>query len=325
MRGGPVVTFATEADLCAAFISTVPKDWTVYPETAGFDMVLVHDATGFQIAVEAKLKLNTKVLCQVTEEHRFQRSYGADCLAVLVDGVVAECGALAARMGVTVLRVYARKRYVQRTSNRGAAWESEPPLPDAKLIEPGTGATAWTWDRGRWFDRWVNARLSLPEYVPEVVAGRPAPVILSGWKIAAMRFCVWVGRSGWADRSIFRALDLSPTLWLDRHRMVPGDKRGVWVPGPSWDAVVARFKSEHPRTWGEIEAGFDQWATKAKLPRIVGDRSSTRRSAPSPASPASRRTPTTRPPSAWRRWCRISPGIAPMQSHARGRATSSPR
>lgn len=54
--------FEKESDLCAAFVSTVPKNWVIYPETGGFDLVLVEEATGVQIGIEAKLALNAKVI-----------------------------------------------------------------------------------------------------------------------------------------------------------------------------------------------------------------------------------------------------------------------
>ena len=37
--------FQKESGLCDAFVSTAPKNWTVYPETSGFDLVLVEQAT----------------------------------------------------------------------------------------------------------------------------------------------------------------------------------------------------------------------------------------------------------------------------------------
>ncbi|TIU81425.1 MAG: hypothetical protein E5W01_20510, partial [Mesorhizobium sp.] len=59
--------FESEAALCAAFIARLPKDWTAYPETAGFDILLVRGADGAQIGVEAKMTLNAKVLMQAVE------------------------------------------------------------------------------------------------------------------------------------------------------------------------------------------------------------------------------------------------------------------
>ena len=59
--------YAREADLCADFISIVDKtgDWICYPETAGFDILLQRKADDVQIGVEAKLKLNAKVIARM--------------------------------------------------------------------------------------------------------------------------------------------------------------------------------------------------------------------------------------------------------------------
>jgi hypothetical protein len=60
----------TEAVLCDYFIAeaNAVAGWTCYPETGGFDVLLVHDS-GRQIGVEAKLQLNTKVAEQVLPHH----------------------------------------------------------------------------------------------------------------------------------------------------------------------------------------------------------------------------------------------------------------
>ena len=94
-------SFASEAEMVAAFVGAVerinhryrdkpddPMRWTVYPETGGFDLLLVQDATGDQLAVEAKLTFNLKVLEQVLPG-RFDATWrhpakGPDFRAVLV-------------------------------------------------------------------------------------------------------------------------------------------------------------------------------------------------------------------------------------------------
>ena len=55
--------FAKESDLCAAFLASLPEGWTAYPETAGFDILLGREVDGFQIGIQAKLRLNAKVIC----------------------------------------------------------------------------------------------------------------------------------------------------------------------------------------------------------------------------------------------------------------------
>lgn len=77
--------FKTEADLCAAFIAAIGDDWTSFAETAGWDILLVRKDDGFQIGIQAKLKLNTFVLAQTLDQYRYSvDSPGPDCRAILV-------------------------------------------------------------------------------------------------------------------------------------------------------------------------------------------------------------------------------------------------
>src|SRR4028119_817912 len=79
-------TFTRKADLCAAFMAVLPEGWVAYPETGGFDLLLVRAADGLQIGVEAKLRLNAKVIRQACEPSRPDQLTGPnpDCRAVLV-------------------------------------------------------------------------------------------------------------------------------------------------------------------------------------------------------------------------------------------------
>lgn len=76
--------FATEADLCAAFIASIDADkWIPYPETVGWDILLVRKDDGFQIGIQAKQKLNTDVINQALDEygHWSAARAGPDCRA----------------------------------------------------------------------------------------------------------------------------------------------------------------------------------------------------------------------------------------------------
>ncbi len=65
MKTKAAPSFIKESDLCAAFTQAVARDldWTAFNETAGFDILLVRK-DGIQIGIEAKLKLNAKVVTQ---------------------------------------------------------------------------------------------------------------------------------------------------------------------------------------------------------------------------------------------------------------------
>ena len=80
-------TYSTEAELCADFITWVKSPvWTPYAETAGWDILLVA-ADGTQIGVQAKLRINLKVIAQsIPDRWSHWHDSGPDFRAVLVPG-----------------------------------------------------------------------------------------------------------------------------------------------------------------------------------------------------------------------------------------------
>lgn len=267
-KGVAPLKFESEAALCSAFIRSVPQEWIVYPETAGWDILLVHRAGGWQIGVEAKLTLNAKVLCQAIRGLRNGGATGPDFRAVLVGRVVAENAVLANALGLTVIKPMHPDRW--RWPRRSLYWDPRPgpPLvtfgPDLpEVTMPKKPGTYVGWNRAPdWHDLAPEARHSLPDYVPDVAAGVPAPMVLSNWKIAAMRVCVWVERRGVITRAVFRDLHIDPSRWMTGHWLRPGERRGEWVAGPIFPAD--KFRREHPTIYPQVEADFAVWAKEVK-------------------------------------------------------------
>jgi hypothetical protein len=246
--------FSKETDLCAAFLEEVArreKGWVAYNETCGFDIVLVRASDGAQIGIEAKLALNPTVLCQALEGVSSSwRVDGPDYRAVLVPadatkGLAPICAAL----GVTVLSCGKPVPRTQRS--RGGHWSSifSPSLPDEKHE---LGAKDW--------HEWCpERRLPLPEYVPDVVAGAPAPVALTQWKIQAIKLAILLAERP-VTRADFKALRLSPSRWTDPYTgwLVKGE--GGYVAG----AHIPDFKAQHPTAWEQILADKEKWAPPAR-------------------------------------------------------------
>lgn len=263
--------FNTEAELCAAFLACVPATWQAYPESCGFDIVLAHKETGAQIGIEAKLTLNAKVLVQVTAgRERF--SIGPDYRAVLVGKVVAENAVIAKRLGVRILTLVPRRdpKYMftrlppkgYPTSNwlvnGGGEW-----LPDFSEYRPGVDAS-W-WSREDWEDEAPDRRLVLPEYVPQVAAGVPAPQKLSHWMIQAIKLCIAVERLGCVSRRHFEDLNLHPSRWCgDTRWLEKSETRGLWRAGRNFPGPG--FKKSHPVSWAEIERDWPIWGAKLTPP-----------------------------------------------------------
>lgn len=261
-RPNPAIKWATEADLCAAFIASLPEGWKVYPESCGFDMVLVEDATGVQIGVEAKLTLNVKVLQQVLQgESRVLP--GPDYRAVLVGKTVGDMPWIARMLDVVVivptLGAHHPKHLKRKRGVRG------PILPFLDIGDlPGEGS-----DWGRdvpWGYRAPISRLVLPEYVPNVPAGVPAPMTLSPWKIQAIKMCVHVETVGAVCRADFKALRLDPGRWMTGHWLEKAMTRGYWVAGKSFAGKA--FKREHPTSYAEIKADAATWPERPLLDKV---------------------------------------------------------
>lgn len=255
----------SEAALCDEFARIIPEGWTCYNEVSGFDMVVVHDATGTQIGVEAKLTLNAKVLVQAMSG-RWRCGAGPDFRAVLVGKVVAENELIADELGITVLKLRERRKRGRNWMWQGPErpeFEVRPALP---MIDPAPRVTmqgaAWM-HREDWHDEAPVKRLWLPDYVPDVRAGCPAPMMLSDWKIKAIRVCVYVERHGSIDRKTFKALGIDPSRWMTGNWLAQAPTRGVWVAGPGFPAES--YRRQHPTIYPKIEADYEKWVKEAKI------------------------------------------------------------
>lgn len=230
-------TFATEAALCAAFIESLPDKWIAYAETAGWDILLVRKADGFQIGVQAKLRLNTDVINQALDRYGIWsvEHAGPDCRALLVpssSGFARICEYLA-------LVVITPHHQLARSTR----WRFDPSLPDAP---PATDFNHWP--------EWAPARRhDLPEYVPDVAAGSKAPVQLTDWKIKAIKLAVLMERNGAVQRADFKHLHLDHRRWVEG-RWLATTPTG-YVRGSNYPDL----KKQHPVVYGQIAADFEKW------------------------------------------------------------------
>lgn len=260
------VTFETEAALCQAFIAGIGMEWVAYPETAGWDILLVHRAGGWQIGIEAKLSLNAKVLAQAIDGREYSKT-GPDFRAVLVGRVVAENATLARALGLTVISPKEEppvSEWAARRLPHGPRIPAfVPSLPEAEhFIRISDWWGRWHTDFA-WLDQFPEARCRLPDYVPEVAAGVPSPMVLSEWKIKAMRVCIWVERSGSITRAVFRQLGIDPSRWMNGHWLKAAAERGAWVAGPHFPA--AQLRREHPNIFAKVEADYLEWSKKVAI------------------------------------------------------------
>ena len=246
-----IFRYETESAMCQAFIEWAePKGWDAYPETEGFDIVMVRKADGAQIGVEAKQQLNPHVCCQAIKWARgtYGDRPGPDFRAVLVpEGGTAGLDDLAALCGITVIRARDPEPgpHVFRA-------RFSPDLPELPMDQ-------YDWDPSanrHWRDWCPVSRLKLPEYKPDVVAGASAPVALTCWKIRAIKIAILVDKRGFVTPRDFKEIDISMSRWTQGGWLVKGDISGHWLPGP----YMPDFRRQHPVNFVEIEADFEKWS-----------------------------------------------------------------
>ncbi len=249
MKEKTKATFESEAAMCAAFLARLPDGWTAYPETAGFDIVLLRVSDGVQIGIEAKLTLNAKVMNQIVEDRHGVIGAGPDFRAVLVPwGCTGSLGVIPSLLGVTVITVADEEVYA-------GWWHSNKEWFSPTL--PGIQPLAHHWGDDRWHDWCPWKRCQLPDYVPDVGAGHSAPLQLTAWKIKAIRIRILLERVGYVTRHDFKALGLDHRRWLEPayQWLAHGDRRGLYVAGEQ----CPDFRAQHPVNYEQIAADFDKW------------------------------------------------------------------
>lgn len=209
--------FATEVELCAAFIAHhEARGFVAYPETAGFDILLVA-ADGVQFGVQAKLTLNVKVLDQLLPPDYFEE--GPDHRVILVPdcrGMRNLCDALGF--------VLQTPEWGGRFSDLGAGWNRSP----------------YDWNPVR--------RCKLPEYVPDVAAGASGPIQLTPWKVSALSVMAHLETRGVITRKEIKSLGCDPTRWCQHWLEPHKDRAGLYV----MSSRAPRFDAQHPRVYAEV-------------------------------------------------------------------------
>lgn len=247
--------FVNEAELVSAFCTWVAalnenrnrrgSKWTVYPETGGFDLLLV-DEDGVQVGIEAKLSLNAKVICQALPDARWAEMSGPDYRAVLVPGgkVQGHMHPIATALGLTII-----------TARKEDGWKG----PDIRFQPYGLpNEQEAIFSLGDWYSWLPEQRCKLPDYVPDVEGGKPSPVALTDWKIRAIKLLILLDRRGFVTRHDMKLLRISPTRWTDAWHgfLSPDQIKGGYVRSDR----TPDLKAQHPTNYAQIEADFDQWA-----------------------------------------------------------------
>jgi hypothetical protein len=238
--------FKTEVDLCIRFIKAIGDDWISYAETGGWDILLVRKADGFQIGIQAKLRLGVDVINQAIEDGYRAANPGPDCRAVLVPmNEKHGFGSIAAWIGFTIIEVHGEIPPGGRTRWGRYDRVFEPALPKI--------------DREYWHSDWHElcpaARHALPAYVPDVAAGAPSPIQLTDWKIKALKIAATLELRGYVTRHDFKHLGIDYRRWIS-----PGYK---WLKAEDGRYIADRYfpsvRTDHPIVYEQIKVDADKW------------------------------------------------------------------
>lgn len=231
----------TERDLCLIFIEEMNEQpgWTCYPETCGFDILVVHDS-GRQIGVEAKLHLNSKVADQILPADSWHRYGGAgpDHRLVIVRSITdanAGIAKMLQQLGVAVWELQVR----ERAHGHATFFQVREHLRKDDLCREGD----YCFQAGM-FDWNPTERLIVPDAVPTLDAGIPAPIQMTPWKMAAVRVLARLRVQGSIAAKEIVAEGCSPSIWTQRW-LARGSACGQWV---ETEAMPA-FDRQHPELY----------------------------------------------------------------------------
>jgi hypothetical protein len=231
--------FASEADLCSAFIAWVAKNYPhlrCYAEWAGWDILLVYPE-GWQIGIQAKMRLNAAVILQSAPDCWHDGTRGPDYRAILVPATNG-WSEVAERLGLVVF--WPRSDYYE---SQGLEF-----YPD--LLRRRTE---------RWIDWNPATRHELPPCSTDSIAGSSAPVTLTAWKLVALDVLADLAVGGSITAKRIRALGIDPGRWTTNCWLLPGDKSGDWVRGEK----CPPFDMQHPTAFA---AAMEKALERAKVP-----------------------------------------------------------
>lgn len=251
--------FPTEAALCDLFIEDMRAmgGWTIYPETAGFDILLVRESTGHQLGVEAKLSLNAKVADQILPSVHAgydQGREGPDFRAVIVPYIGESSEGIAKMLRILGVQVWAPD-----------AWRPSAAFMHFQLGRHGNDARAFDvadgdlmpWDIA-WHDWNPARRCKLPEIVPNVRAGVPAPMRLTPWKIGALKVIADLEVFGFVTAKSVRDHSIDARRFCASDGWLTSLGDGKWARG-----TLPRFEDQHPEAYAEVLAAARARAAQA--------------------------------------------------------------
>lgn len=191
-----------ESELCDTLAAYARSHgWLVYPETSGWDLLLVKD---IQIGIQAKLKDNVDVLSQALPA-------GPNVRAVLVPRASKEFRKVANALGIFIIEGLVKKK-------------------------DSLGRKYWTREIKNSLDSYTKKHLTYPRnacWVPDVVVNVPAgvksPRLVTEWKMKAVKLCLKLNECGYVTSKDFKNAGLSMIIWKMKWLTDSGKKDGKLI------------------------------------------------------------------------------------------------
>jgi len=193
-----------ETELCQTFMRAAESyGWTCYPETSGWDILLVRDGT--QIGVQAKTSANIKVVAQcLPPMHWFGRR-----LSPSVRRKIVQKGPNFRVVLVPQKTAHGTKKDLCDVCQALGIWVMTEDRFGWHLLEQGSTHQSdydWQPDQPEW----------LPDVVPKVEAGAKSPTQLTQWKQCALRLLARAEARGVVSSKDAKEIGCDFKIFIDR-------------------------------------------------------------------------------------------------------------
>lgn len=239
--------FQTEAELCAELIAAATaQGWTAYPETAGWDLVLVR-GDGAQLGIEAKLRGSLKLAAQLANQ--LKRPDGPRWIAAAVPERQLDFETVASALGANVLCPPWELKYL-RLPMAALDFELVGRLDPSAPLHP------------------FREPLSLPPAPPRVEAGARSPRRADRWKAAGLRVVARIEVRGTISAQELAEIFAGqvPVCWFGQGWLV---RVGIGRGGALYELATGaelpprRWPIEQPEAYAEALAIERQLAARA--------------------------------------------------------------
>ncbi len=207
--------YTSENEMLVAFADTAKAGgWPVFPETSGYDMLLVATSevqavgikAGDQVGVEGKTTGNLKLLTQIRPHPR--ATEGPHYHMAVIPRALPDFDEIARAMGIMVTEAC-----VSRWSGGKKVWDRSD-FRYALSFFP------------TYYRQYYSKSLWHPEVEVWVPPGVNSPKSVSPWKVKAVKLCLLAKKQGYITSADFRMLGVSMTLWRNRWIMSTDRKVG---------------------------------------------------------------------------------------------------